>query len=76
MVKTPLVPLSNSYFHTTTQLRFTFTSDAINNDIGYWIDELVIIYDQVAKKKEFQIETSGVSVIEVYLVIGLQLVLR
>ena len=59
----PLVPLSNSYFHTTTQLRFTFTSDAINNDIGYWIDELVIIYDQAAKKKEFQIETSGVSVI-------------
>lgn len=57
----PLLPLTNSHFHTTTQLRFTFTSDAVDSDIGYWIDELVIIYDQAAKKKEFQIETSGVS---------------
>lgn len=57
----PLLPLTNSHFHTTTQLRFTFTSDAVDSDIGYWIDELVIIYDQAAKKKEFQIETIGVS---------------
>ena len=57
----PLLPLTNSHFHTTTQLRFTFTTDAVDSDIGYWIDELVIIYDQAAKKKEFQIETSGVS---------------
>ena len=59
----PLLPLTNSHFHTTTQLRFTFTSDSVDNDIGYWIDELVIIYDQAAKKKEFQIETNGVSTI-------------
>ena len=59
----PLLPLTNSHFHSTTQLRFTFTSDAVDSDIGYWIDELVIIYDQAAKKKEFQIETSGVSTI-------------
>ena len=57
----PLLPLTNTHFHTTTQLRFTFTSDAVDSDIGYWIDELVIIYDQAAKKKEFQVETSGVS---------------
>ena len=57
----PLLPLTSSHFHTTTQLRFTFTSDAVDNDIGYWIDELVIIYDQAAKKKEFQIETSGIT---------------
>ena len=57
----PLLPLANTHFHTTTQLRFTFTSDAVDSDIGYWIDELVIIYDQAAKKKEFQVETNGVS---------------
>ena len=57
----PLLPLTNAHFHTTTQLRFTFTSDAVDSDIGYWIDELVIIYDQAAKKKEFQVETRGVS---------------
>ena len=59
----PLLPLDNSHFHTTTQLRFTFTSDSVGNDIGYWIDEIVIIYDQAAKKKEFQIDTNGVSIL-------------
>ena len=59
----PLLPLTNSHFHTTTQLRFTFTSDAVDSDIGYWIDELVIIYDQAAKKKEFQVDAQGVSTI-------------
>ena len=48
----PLIPADNSHFHSTTQLRFTFTSDASGNDIGYWIDDLVIIYDQAAKKGE------------------------
>ena len=57
----PLIALDNSHFHTTTQLRFTFTSDAVDNDIGYWIDEIVIIYDQAAKKKEFQVDANGVS---------------
>ena len=57
----PLIPVDNSHFHSTTQLRFTFTSDASGNDIGYWIDELVIIYDQAAKKKEYQVQTSGVA---------------
>ena len=57
----PLIPVDNSHFHSTTQLRFTFTSDASGNDIGYWIDELVIIYDQAAKKQEYQIQTSGVA---------------
>ena len=57
----PLIPTDNSHFHSTTQLRFTFTSDASGNDIGYWIDDLVIIYDQAAKKGEYQIQTNGVS---------------
>ena len=57
----PLIPVDNSHFHSTTQLRFTFTSDASGSDIGYWIDELVIIYDQAAKKKEYQVQTSGVA---------------
>ena len=57
----PLIPLDNSHFHTTTQLQFTFTSDSIGNDIGYWMDELVIIYDQAAKKKEYSVQGSGVN---------------
>ena len=58
-----LLPLQNKYFHSSSQLRFTFSSDAVDNDIGYWIDDLVIIYEQAAKKEEFQIQVSGLSII-------------
>ena len=57
----PLIPVDNSHFHSTTQLRFIFTSDAVTNDIGYWIDDLVIIYDQAAKKGEYQVNLAGVN---------------
>ena len=57
----PLLPVENSHFHSSTQLRFTFNSDSTGNDIGYWIDEIVIIYDQAAKQDEFQVQTTGIS---------------
>ncbi|MBA4694735.1 MAG: hypothetical protein H2066_02645 [Candidatus Poseidoniales archaeon] len=57
----PLIPVDNSHFHSTTQLRFVFTSDATGNDIGFWIDDLVIIYDQAAKIKEYNVDLNGVS---------------
>ena len=57
----PLLPVENSHFHSSTQLRFTFNSDSSGNDIGYWIDEIVIIYDQAAKQDEFQVQTTGIS---------------
>tara|TARA_B110000444_G_scaffold190471_1_gene180068 strand:- start:6356 stop:9808 length:3453 start_codon:yes stop_codon:yes gene_type:complete len=57
----PLIPVDNSHFHSSTQMRFTFTSDAVDNDIGYWIDDLVIIYDQAARKVEYQVNLAGVS---------------
>ena len=57
----PLVPVDDSHFHSTTQLRFVFTSDATGNDIGFWIDDLVIIYDQAAKIKEYNVDLNGVS---------------
>ena len=59
----PLIPVDNTHFHSTTQLRFVFTSDAVTSDIGYWIDDLVIIYDQAAKKNEYQVNLAGVSVL-------------
>ncbi|MDP6869758.1 MAG: CARDB domain-containing protein [Candidatus Poseidoniaceae archaeon] len=58
----PLIPVDNSHFHSSTQIRFTFTSDAVNSDIGYWIDDIVIIYDQAARKSEYNVGLSGVSV--------------
>ena len=59
----PLIPVDNSHFHSSTQLRFTFTSDAVGNDIGFWIDDMVIIYDQAARVTEYQIDLAGVSTI-------------
>jgi uncharacterized membrane protein len=57
----PLIPLDNSHFHSTTQLQFTFTSDASGNDIGFWIDDMVIIYDQAARIGEYDVSLAGVS---------------
>ena len=34
----------------------------MNNDIGYWMDDIVIVYDQEAKPSEFEISVSGLSV--------------
>ena len=59
----PLIPVDNSHFHSSTQLRFTFTSDAVGNDIGFWIDDMVIIYDQAARINEYNVDLAGVSTI-------------
>ena len=55
-VETAPIPVDGRHFHTTTQLRFQFTCDSIGEDIGFWMDDLVIIYDQFAKKKEYQVQ--------------------
>ena len=59
----PVIPVDNKYFHSSTQLRFIFTSDSVEEDIGIWIDELVIIYEQAAKKQEFAVDLSGGSIL-------------
>ncbi|MBT7987361.1 MAG: hypothetical protein HN689_03855 [Euryarchaeota archaeon] len=58
----PLVPTSSQLFHTNSQYKFSFTSDSVNNDIGFWMDDIVIVYDQEAKQSEFDISVSGLSV--------------
>ena len=58
----PLVPTNSQFFHSNSQYKFSFTSDSVNNDIGYWMDDIVIVYDQEAKPSEFEISVSGLSV--------------
>jgi len=58
----PLIPTSSQFFHSNSQYKFSFTSDSVNNDIGYWMDDIVIVYDQEAKPSEFDISVSGLSV--------------
>ena len=58
----PLIPTPQSNFHANSQYRFGFTSDATNNDIGLWMDDIVIVYDQQLRQEEYGIATSGVGV--------------
>ena len=57
----PLIPVQPQFFHSQTQFKFEFTSDASNNDIGIWMDEIVIVYDQKVKADEFGLALNGVS---------------
>ena len=57
----PLVPTSSQLFHSNSQYKFSFSSDSVNNDIGHWMDDIVIVYDQEAKPSEFEIIVSGLS---------------
>ncbi len=35
------------------KIRFNFDSNAVNTDVGYWIDDFVMVYDQAAKNIEY-----------------------
>jgi len=57
--RSPLVPIANEHLHSQTQFRFQFQSDASGEDIGYWVDDIVIIYDQAARKTEYDVSLGG-----------------
>ena len=57
----PLVPSPQQNFHINSQFRFGFTSDASVNDIGLWMDDIVIVYDQKRRSSEFGISSTGIS---------------
>ena len=57
----PLVPSPQLNFHVNSQFRFGFTSDSSVNDIGLWMDDIVIVYDQKLRASEFGISSTGLS---------------
>lgn len=57
----PLIPAPVSEFTSSTKFRFSFTTDALNEDIGFWMDDIVIVYDQKVKPIEYAISSAGVS---------------
>jgi len=57
----PIIPFNAANLHANSQLKFEFTSDSANQDLGYWIDDLVILYDQKAKYHEFGVQGVVVS---------------
>ncbi len=57
----PLIPVEDSLFHSTSQFKFEFTSDASGTDVGFFIDEIVFVYDQKVRPDEYQVSAQGVS---------------
>ena len=57
----PLIPVPQADFHSQSQFKFEFFSDATGVDIGYWIDDLVILYDQKVKPSEYSLSSNGIS---------------
>lgn len=60
-ITSPLIPAPQSAFSSSTKFRFVFTTDAVNNDIGFWMDDIVIMYDQKVKQTEYALSSTGVS---------------
>ena len=42
-----------------TQIEFKFTSDASGTEVGYWVEDIVMFYDQKAAASEFGLDASG-----------------
>ncbi len=57
----PLIPVPQADFHSQSQFKFEFFSDTSGVDIGYWFDDLVILYDQKVKPSEYSLSSNGVS---------------
>ena len=57
----PLIPSPQQNFHSNSQFRFGFTSDSNTNDIGLWMDDIVIVYDQQLRPDEYGITATGLS---------------
>ena len=57
----PLIPVADDLFHSTSQFKFEFTSDASGTDIGFYIDDIVIVYDQKVRPDEYNVSAQGIS---------------
>ena len=57
----PLIPAPQSGFSPSTKFRFILTTDASVNDVGFWLDDIVIVYDQKVKPLEYALSSTGVS---------------
>lgn len=58
----PLIPIDPArHIHANTQFKFRFDSDASSQDMGYFLDEIVILYDQKPRVEEFDWDITGIS---------------
>ena len=59
----PLIPAPQQSFHANSQFRFGFTSDSSINDIGLWMDDIVIVYDQQLRATEYALSSTGITTV-------------
>ena len=57
----PLLPVAQDLFHSTSQFKYEFSSDATGTDIGFFIDDIVMVYDQKVRPSEYNVSAQGVS---------------
>ena len=57
----PLIPVEDGLFHGNSQFKFEFTSDASGTDVGFFIDEIVFVYEQKVRPQEYKVSAQGVS---------------
>ena len=57
----PLIPVADDLFHAASQFKFEFTSDASGTDIGFFIDDIVFVYEQKVRPNEFNVSAKDIS---------------
>ena len=57
-ITSPIIPIPTNMLHSAAQFKFEFNSDSSVEDVGYWVDDFLILYDQRARDSEY-----GVNVI-------------
>ncbi|DAC18212.1 MAG TPA: hypothetical protein HA276_02370 [Candidatus Poseidoniaceae archaeon] len=56
----PLVPIApDRHLHANSALRWTLTTDSSVEDIGFWMDEVVMVYDQAARVEAYAVSVQG-----------------
>ena len=57
----PLIPIADDLFHSASQFKLEFTSDATGTDIGFYLDDIVLVYEQKVRPNEFNVSAQGIS---------------
>ena len=52
-ISSPIIPIPTNMLHSSAQFKFEFNSDSSVEDVGYWIDDFLILYDQRARDSEY-----------------------
>lgn len=56
----PVIPLAPArHLHANSAFRWTLNTDASVQDIGLWMDEIVILYDQAARSEAYGVQVQG-----------------